>query len=214
MNIEKLKSGEIKMIKVDIDGINETLDYPVSLPKKSFYIGQYQVTQSLWQKLTDENPSYFKGSSRPVESVSWKDITEIFLPRLNEINTEGFTYFLPSETEWVFAARGGLEGIKDNFIYSGSDNIREVAWYALNSDSNTKPVGLKKPNQLNIYDMSGNVWEVCRDEIEQQNHRIIKGGGCSYDDIESCRIDFKMNPVSESERDRYIGFRLIRYGNE
>ena len=201
----------------DIQAVFVSVKEMKSLPEEfryeieqDFHICNFPVTQELWEQVMKTNPSYFKGSRRPIESISWEEITADFLPRLNGLTND--IYHLPSEKEWEFAAKGGIKGIKDDFIYAGSNNKREVAWYSLNADGNTKPVGLKKENQLGIFDMSGNVWEWCRDNLNDENNdlRVIKGGGCSYDDYESCKINFRMDAPKNS-KDRYLGFRLIRY---
>ncbi|MDR2578113.1 MAG: formylglycine-generating enzyme family protein [Chitinispirillales bacterium] len=126
---------------------------PHSVTVSDFYIGKYEVTQKLWEAVMDSNPSSYKGDNLPVESVSWNDAQE-FISKLNSIT--GLNYRLPTEAEWEYAARGGQES--RGYRYSGSNNIDDVAWWA-RSGGETRPVGLKQPNELGIYDMSGNVGE-------------------------------------------------------
>jgi formylglycine-generating enzyme required for sulfatase activity len=130
--------------------------HQVTLP--SYYIGETEVTQELWETVMGNNPSKFKGAKRPVERVSWKDCQK-FLSKLNE--RTGLNFRLPTEAEWEFAARGGYKS--HGYKYSGSNNIDDVAWYFDNCDKQTHEVKTKQPNELGIYDMSGNVWEFVQD---------------------------------------------------
>jgi len=124
----------------------------------SFYIGKYEVTQAQWEAVMHTNPSYYKGDNLPVEFVSWYDVQE-FIRRLN--TATGKQYRLLTEAEWEFAARGGNKS--HGYKYSGSNNSNDVAWFENNSGRTTHPVGTKSPNELSIYDMSGNVDEWCQD---------------------------------------------------
>ena len=134
-------------------------EYPVhSVTLSDYYIGKCEVTQDLWEAVMGSNPSYFKGAQNPVERVSWYDCQN-FIKKLNSLT--GRTFRLPTEAEWEYAARGGKKS--SHYKYSGSDNIDDVAWYDDNSDDKTRPVGTKSPNELGIYDMSGNVYEWCSD---------------------------------------------------
>jgi formylglycine-generating enzyme len=135
----------------------------------SFWMGEIPVTQAVWawvMKGTDkENPSEFKGDRHPVECVSWEDIVNYFLPRLNKITNcpADRKYRLPTEAEWEYAAKGGVYNYKYAFQYAGSNKMDELGWYSENSHRETKQVGLKTSNLLGLYDMSGNVYEWCSD---------------------------------------------------
>ena len=186
-----------------------------SVTVSDFYIGKYEVTQAQWEAVMGKNPSCFKGNIRPVENVSWNDIQE-FIEKLNA--KTGKKYRLPTEAEWEYAARGGDQS--KGYKYSGSNNIDEVAWLGDNSASRTHIVGQKQPNELGLYDMSGNVWEWCSDWYgsyssgSQTNptgpangsRRVVRGG-CCCDIARSCRVSnhYKDYP---SYRSSYVGFRL------
>lgn len=123
-----------------------------------FYLCEVEVTQALWEALMDTNYSSFLGAELPVQEVSWNECQE-FISRLNK--QTGETFRLPTEAEWEFAARGG--NLSNHTQFAGSSNIDEVAWYANNSGETPHPVAQKLPNELGLYDMSGNVWEWCSD---------------------------------------------------
>ena len=152
-----------------------------------YYIGETEVTQELWSAVMGSNHSYFTGNmQRPVEWVSWNDC-QTFISKLNQLTGE--TFRLPTEAQWEYAARGGNKS--KGYTYSGSNEIDEVAWYRDNSDTTTHPVQTKAPNELGIYDMSGNVWEWCSDWYGDYSsaaqtdptgpatgsYRVIHGGG-------------------------------------
>ena len=185
-----------KMVKVDggtfsyarrKSGGNKQMDL------NSFYIGETPVTQALWKAVMRTNPSRFTGDDLPVENVSWDDCQE-FIKELNAITDK--TFRLPIENEWEFAARGG--NMSKNTKYSGSDHIYEVAWYNENSLLSTHPVKTKNSNELGIYDMSGNVWELCQIEAEpygddksaSSSERYCLRGGCYCDTPSKCLTSF------------------------
>lgn len=127
---------------------------------KTFYMGKYDVTQKQWRDIMGNNPSYFKGDDNlPVENISWNDVQE-FIKKLNK-KEDTDKYHLPSEAEWEYAARAGTT----TRYYFGDDGSKldDYAWYSANSNSETHPVGKKKPNPWGLYDMHGNVWEWVQD---------------------------------------------------
>ncbi len=152
--------------------------HPVTIP--TFHIGKYPVTQALYVFVMGENPSYFEGAERPVERVSWHDAKR-FVAKLNQ-DYGNLGFRLLSEAEWEYAARGGKEGQENNFEFAGSKDIEEVAWYGKNSHGETKPVGWKEPNQLGIYDMSGNVEEWCEDDWHSNYEDAPKDGSAWVDE--------------------------------
>lgn len=197
---------------------NEKPVHEVTL--NDFYIGKYLVTQAQWREVMGTNPSHFKGCDDcPVESVSWDD-AQAFIKKLNAKN--GKNYRLPTEAEWEYAACGGKQSM--GYQYAGSNNLDEVGWYGSNSGSKTHPVGQKKPNELGIHDMSGNVWEWCADWYDayppkpQTNPtgpakgdlRVLRGGSWSLID-NYCRVAIRLR---SDPNYRYYddGFRLAQDG--
>lgn len=192
-------------------------EYPTHrVTLSDYYIGETEVTQALWKAVMGSNPSYDKGGNLPVERVSYEDV-ETFITKLNE--KTGKTFRLPTEAEWEYAARGGKKS--KGYKYSGSNNIDDVAWYYDNSNNKTHPVKTKRPNELGIYDMSGNVWEWCSDwyggysSNAQTNpqgpssgsSRVIRGGSW-YSDAGYCRASFRYY-VYLSKLYFNLGFRLV-----
>lgn len=193
---------------------NERPVHQVTL--SDYKIGQTEVTQELWQAVMGSNPSNFTGDlQRPVDKVSWNDCQE-FISKLNQLTGKSFR--LPTEAEWEFAARGGK--LSQGFKYAGSNTVDDVAWYKDNSESMTHPVATKAPNELGLYDMSGNVFEWCHDWFgnysgdAQTNptgptsgtYRSCRGGGWGYNDT-YCRVSYRSYHSMTSRYDR-IGLRL------
>jgi formylglycine-generating enzyme required for sulfatase activity len=177
-----------------------------------FYIGEYPVTQEEWVAVMVHNPSYYKGARRPVDSVSWND-AQVFLRRLNE--KTGSYYRLPTEAEWEYAARGGK--LSKGYKYSGANDLGAVAQCNDEDKSDTFDVGLKQPNELGLYDLSGNVSEWCSDWYAfytsgasnnpigpySGQHRVCRGGGVRFDP----RVSYRGACPPECNRVRH-GLRL------
>lgn len=188
-----------------------------SVTVSDYFIGKYEVTQALWVAVMGSNPSGFRGDDNlPVENISWNMAME-FITKLNAIT--GKRYRMPTEAEWELAAREAL--LSQKYPYSGSYNVDEVAWYCDNAENMTHPVGQKKPNPRGIYDMSGNVFELCYDwfgmysTAHQTNpigpssgtYRIMRGG--SYvDNAFGCRIIYRNGLDSQDARYINVGLRL------
>ena len=186
----------------------------------SFSICKYEVTQEEWEAIMGANPSSYKGPKRPVEQVSWNDCQE-FIRKLNE--KTGMVFRLPTEAEWEFAARGGNKS--QHYRYAGSNIASDVTYYekfqGTGVTTETKTVGGKKPNELGLFDMSGNVKEWCQDWFGRYNSepqtnpvgpnygtsRVLRGG-CN-----GTYISVYTRVSARSQRDpddsfRTIGFRL------
>jgi len=216
MEFVRIPSGDFMMGSPDgEDGRldNESPVHKVTI-KNSFYLGKYPVTQKQWEKVMGSNSSSFKGDDLPVESVSWMDVQE-FIKKLNEM--EGTDeYRLPSEAEWEYACRAGTT-TRYSFGVDES-KLGDYAWYDKNSDSKTHPVGQKKPNSWDLYDMHGNVWEWVQDsyhsnyngawEDGDSPYRVIRGG-CWGDDAGNCR-SANLNGDDSGSRSSSVGFRLLR----
>ena len=180
-----------------------------------FNIAKYPVTQEQWSAIMGNNQSYCLGEKHPVERVSWDDI-QVFIQKLNTIT--GKNYRLLTEAEWEYAARGGKKN--NHYKFSGSNNADAVAWYEMNSSRKSHPVGTKAPNELGIYDMSGNVWEWCSDWYAaysgdpQTNpagpssgkSRIIRGG-CYVNEAQLVRVSYRSS-FPPNYINNYMGFRL------
>ena len=189
----------------------------------SYSIGETEVTQALWRAVMGSNPSYFSGSNKPVEQVSWDDCQN-FIKKLNATTGENFR--LPTEAEWEFAARGGNK--TRDYKYAGSNTLGGVAWYWENIPSQssgnagygTQNVATKQANELGLYDMSGNVWEWCSDwygnySLSAQTNPIglssgfnrVYRGGAWRSSAGGCRVSYR-NGSSPTYRGSNLGLRL------
>lgn len=220
--VETAKGINLKMIYVEggtfAMGSNSGDDdeKPVhNVTLDSYYIGETEITQAQWRAVMDSNPSYYKGDNRPVEYVSWHAAQE-FCKKLSELT--GKRYVLPTEAQWEYAARGGNQS--KGYTYSGSNNVNEVAKYY--SSGGHSKVKSKKPNELGIYDMSGNVFEWCSDwysssysSSSQTNpqgpnsgrSRVLRGG-CMSGYESYCRVADRYDD-NPSYTGAYCGFRVV-----
>ena len=189
-----------------------------------FEIGKYEVTQEVWEAVMGKSPSAFAlddddYSQHPVENVSWNDV-QAFLKKLNEMTGAG--YRLPTEAEWEYAARGGQRS--RGYPYAGSETPGLVAWHGRNSWDGPSPVGEKHPNELGLYDMSGNVWEWTADcwngdyvgapsdgSAWQSGDCLVRvlRGGSWYDRPRDLRSALRIRTTAWFQND-YNGFRLAR----
>jgi formylglycine-generating enzyme len=187
-----------------------------------FYVARVPVTNALWTRVMNETRRCSKNGNEhtPVEYVSWDDIAgpDGFLVRLNRIRSARFR--LLTETEWEYVARGGRHW-RDRFRYAGSNDIDEVAWYDRNSRRHIHPVAQKAPNQLGVYDMSGNVWEWCQDSFTRDTSQIppdgaafsgsaderVVRGGCFNNWAMHCTVS-KRYEIARDCGDESIGLRL------
>ncbi|MBP3763697.1 MAG: formylglycine-generating enzyme family protein [Bacteroidales bacterium] len=185
----------------------------------SFYIARHEVTQALWTAVMGGNPSKFSGSdSLPVDCVSWDEARQFAL-LLSQMT--GHRFRLPTEAEWEYAARGGRRSRRNPFAGSDRKGLDASAWYCVNSQGSTHPVGQLQPNELGLYDMSGNVAEWCLDWMSeyspeaqdnprgprQGEHRVLRGG--HYNSTSSACTVYDRGWYIPSGKYEYYGFRII-----
>ncbi len=192
-----------------------------------FHMGKFEVSQQLFQEVMRWDHSYFPGEGYPVNNMSWMN-AQRFVERLSAMTGKHFR--LPTEAEWEYAAKGGM--LSKGYKYSGSNNIDEVAWYAGNSERRVHPSGKKRPNELGLYDMTGNLWEFCHDDADMRPYpdgprtdpllgtfeesgsgraKITRGGGYEFDADES--LLFRRDGATTNVRLADIGFRLVMVEN-
>jgi sulfatase modifying factor 1 len=230
---------ERQFILIPVQGtgaIPYTFGHPpqcISVSVPEFYVGVVPITQAFWTHIGGQNnPALHRGPDFPVENVSWDGLTQPggFLQRLNESAAaeslrkqirRPFEFRLPTETEWEYAARGGPHWT-DDYQYSGSNDIDVVAWYDRRHGDHTQPVAQKAPNQLGLYDMSGNVWEWCEDTFTRDldaiprdgtpyrgpgEERLLRGG-CFHNWAEHCTVA-KRYEIAREFHDGCIGLRVV-----
>lgn len=186
-----------------------------SVTLSDYYIGKTVVTQALWEAVMGSNLSYYEITNFPADSLSWYDCQE-FIKKLNAAT--GKTFRLPTEAEWEYAAKGGNKS--KGYKYSGSNDINSVAWNTSNSGEELHLVATKLPNELGIYDMSGNVYEWCDDWYGTYNsyaetnptgaangaYRVLRGGSYAYSHKHSC-VSHR-SKYDSTDTDFGMGFRL------
>jgi formylglycine-generating enzyme required for sulfatase activity len=185
---------------------------------RPFWLGRTEVTQAQWQAIMGGNPSNFKGEDLPVDNVSWDDAME-FCRKLTERERaaghlpKGYAYTLPTEAQWEYACRAGTTG-------DHAGDLDVLAWYNRNSGGTPHPVGTKQVNEWGLYDMEGNVWELCADWLDDYpggdvtnpkgpswslgDARVIRGGSWANSALEGAHRDG--NPTGD--RSPNLGFRL------
>lgn len=222
----QVEGGTFMMGAADDDAEAADRERPAHRVTLSGYsIGETEVTQELWQAVMGYNPSDFTDDpQRPVDYVSWDDCQQ-FIAKLNEMTGRNFR--LPTEAEWEFAARGG--NLSKGYKYAGSDNVDEVAWYEVNSynlgmddpDFGPHAVKTKAPNELGLYDMSGNVMEWCQDYYGDYGAmpqtdptgpssgygRVTRSGSWGGHAV-ACRVSYRGGGTAPFAPGHYRGFRL------
>ena len=191
--------------KAALPGFEVSIDQP-------YYIGKFEVTQGDWKKVMKDNPSYFQGvriegnsDLFPVESISYKDV-QSFIRQLNKLDKE-YTYRLPTEFEWEYAARAGAQ---DDISWSDINKVAVIA------SKTPKPVGSKAPNAWGLYDMLGNVWEWVADYYNEKlfadpvppkkaKEHVLKGAQFYGDVKNATYMTHAGGPGSKYD----VGFRLV-----
>lgn len=189
----------------------------------SFYIGKTEVTQALFERIMGWNLSYYPCADCPVNNISWMNV-QLFMTRLNEAT--GLQFRLPSEAQWEYAAKGGQKS--KGYLFSGSNDIDQVAWFSENAKRKSHPVATKAANELGLYDMTGNLWEFCQDDMSRKAYqldrgmdpvlmtnsdpkavsmKVVRGGGYEFSADES--QVFTRDGMTNNVRMPDVGFRLV-----
>ena len=227
-----VEGGTFTMGASDVDlGASDSEKPAHQVTLSSYRIGETEVTQALWKAVMGSNPSEFSPTNgyaenlqRPVEMVSWNDCQQ-FITKLNQMTGKNFR--LPTEAEWEYAARGGKNS--QGYKYAGSNDLNLVAWHWNNIPSHTdgvegygtQTVATKSPNELGLYDMSGNVWEWCQDRYGSYSSaaqtnptgpasgydRVGRGGSWYFMESVGCRVSYR-SYGSPSDSGNSLGLRL------
>lgn len=175
----------------------------IKIPGGTFSLGETTVTQELWKAVMNNNMSCIQGAQHPAVNITWEE-AELFIIKLNQLTSTHFRF--PTQAEMEFAAKGGYNS--ENYIYAGSNDIDEVAWYKGNSNNTLHPVKQKKPNEIGLYDMTGNVWQF----LDQHDRGFfigyrdyVFGGGYT---TRSWKCQIPAVKVSDSEGETDKGLRL------
>ena len=212
--------GNAGLVMVEVKGGNYSMNYvrpdetleEATGTLSDYYIDQIEVTNDLWYIVMGSKPEGQpkSGGYYPVSMVTYEDITKEggFLDKLNELAKDqlpsGKKFALPTEAEWHYAAMGGQKS--KGYTYAGSNTIDDVAWYKDNSNETTHPVTSKLPNELGIYDMSGNVWEITNDKKDDANVYFAGGGWTS--ESQYCKVSITWaDPIDKQFENG--GFRLV-----
>ncbi len=205
-------------------GVSHRHKYDANRPEhkvtvNSFFIGRTEVTQAQWKAVMGENPSHFNtGDSLPVEQVSWSD-AQRFVTILSQMT--GHRFRLPTEAEWEYAARGGKKSAKNPYAGCNRERLNEYAWYCVDSERQTHKVASLLPNELGLYDMSGNVAEWCHDWMapyvaseqsdprgpQDGDSRTLRGG--HYNSTSAACTVYDRSWYEPAAANEYFGLRLV-----
>ena len=214
--MKRIEGGTFSMGTDEFDFSADSDESPIhEVVLDSFFLGETEVTKAIYDVVMGNGNDNTERPDNPQSSVSWYDCHEM-IQRLNFLTGRNFR--LPTEAEWEFAARGGIKG--NGYRFAGSDNVDDVAWHEGNSENKSHPVGQKQPNELGLYDMSGNLAEWCEDiygdydETSQTNpkgastgaYRVMRGGGWGFT-AQRCRVT-KRECANPDARNSCYGLRL------